>query len=225
MSEPPQEIRWGTAPFEIEDTLDVQDGDLGELDVASIDILVEFGAAMPSIREQLNSLGFPKGVVATYAPLSSIGQFFTQGWTTRRQGGFGIASVSLIGMTDEFEERRLRELSAFGQMVSVGPIDGVQIAVPGVGLAERWNINDPSVTIVDTYFVQGDEPDMSAVGLPFSPTSPPSTPTFKWGLYQEPVRLNAPPGWVLDDRKVTKIIGDLYKVVDTVNYYQIWIPD
>ena len=97
------------------------------------------------------------------------------------------------------------------------------------GNADRWNINDPTVTVSDEYFTTT-EPDVTQVGKPHAPPSPPAVPTYQWGGYGEPLRFNHPNGWVLDEREVEELFRvsggpGLWRVRDSHAFYQPATPD
>lgn len=93
------------------------------------------------------------------------------------------------------------------------------------GAAERWNINQAFITVSDTYFTTT-APNMQQVGTAQTPPSAPTPPSYIWGSYAEPMRLNHPTGWVLDDRAPEEIVpGSLWKVTDSYGYYYAGQPD
>jgi hypothetical protein len=109
-----------------------------------------------------------------------------------------------------------------------GEVQYKTIVTP-TGSADRWNINEPTVTITDEYFATS-KPDTNLVGLPFSPPSPPTPPAYQWSGYGEPMRANHPNGWVLDEREIETIYEisaglGLWRVVDRVAFYQTFLPD
>lgn len=93
------------------------------------------------------------------------------------------------------------------------------------GLAERWNINTAILNVTDTYFVTS-APATNTAGTAVTPPDAPTPPPYIWGGYAEPLRLNHPAGWVLDDRQVETIVpGQLWRVTDTFAYYYTGQPD
>ena len=114
--------------------------------------------------------------------------------------------------------RRIPKLDADGE------VEYKTITTP-TGTAQRWNINQAFITVSDTYFTTT-APDMTAVGTAVTPPSAPTPPSYLWGSYGEPMRLNHPSGWVLDDRNPEEIVpGSLWKVVDSFGYYYVAQPD
>jgi len=100
-----------------------------------------------------------------------------------------------------------------------------QTIVTPSGSAERWNINDPSVTVQDTYLSTA-APNMAQVGTGLTPINAPSVPSYIWGGYTAPKRANHPNGWVLDNRDPEEVIpSKIWRVTDTFTYYQPWEPD
>lgn len=247
----------------MEGSLSFDDGELGELDEASFDWFIPFLMDSGSINVALTT-GIVKNTLC--APLNDVGVFFTRSISFKREGiEYGIATVNAVGQARNtlanWQERRLREISAYGQMVSVGPIEKViiveeetegidpetgnpavvkrrvpkvdalgeveyqDIVVTGSGTSKRWNINDPAITVTDTYFVRT-QPLTNVIGTALTPPTPPLPPPYKWTGYNEPLRGNAPSGWVLDDRRISVIIPNLiWRVVDTHNFYQAAVPD
>lgn len=250
------ELLWGAVPQIMEDSLEIDDGDLGALDEGTVDVLT----AWPLYKPGLAALGLVKNQLVTNSEIP--GEFWVQRYRIRREGSaLAVVTVSIVGfLADDIDDRTLREISAFGQTVSIGPIEKTIIEIsPGEGIdpatgdpvevrrrvpkldangdveyvtivtpsgaAERWNINDPTVSVTDTYFSKT-EPDTSRIGQALSPSQPPDTPNSQWGGYNEPLRLNHPNGWFLSDRKISTIIpGRLWKVVDTYDYMQESQPD
>ena len=247
------ELIWGESGFEVEDSLRISDGDLGEID----ELGVEYFCQWPGYRQELLELGIEKGRL-----FPGVAEFYVQGMQARREG-FGRCIVSIVGlgMAGGFKERRKRTLSAFGQMISVGPIERVilvtqmdevgrdaetgdpvevrrretkldaegepvykPITTPS-GVGERWNIAEAGIRLVDVYYTKT-RPVMTAVKLPFVPPDAPAVPADPWVSYGEVMRFNHPNGWVLDDRQVDELIeGKLWRVTDTVGHYLQRVPD
>jgi len=114
--------------------------------------------------------------------------------------------------------RRIPKLDADGE------VEYKTIVTP-TGSAERWNINQAFITVSDTYFATS-TPDMTVVGTAVTPPSAPTPPSYLWGSYAEPMRLNHPSGWVLDDRSPEEIVpGSLWRVTDSFGYYYVAQPD
>lgn len=115
-------------------------------------------------------------------------------------------------------KRRIPKVDAEGEVVYK------QITTPS-GLSDRWNINTAILNVNDTYFVTS-APATNTAGTAVTPPSAPTPPPYIWGSYAEPLRLNHPAGWVLDDRQAEEIIpGQLWRVSDTFAYYYSGQPD
>lgn len=251
------ELIYGATPTILEDSLSMEDGELGALDEATVDLLT----AWPGYKAELTTAGITKNALVTHPDIPGI--FYCRKLRPKPEGSArAITTASLVGiLADEWEDRRLREISAFGQQISVGPLEKIIIVttaqetgedpedastvparrripkldaegeveyktiVTPSGSAERWNVNDPGITCIDTYF-QRTAPSTTVIGTALTPPSAPTPPTYLWGTYEEPMRANHPNGWVLADRKISIIIPDLvWKVVDTFEYYQAALPD
>jgi len=250
------ELLWGAVPQIMEDSLEIDDGDLGALDEGTVDVLT----AWPLYKPGLTALGLQKNELVTNSEIP--GEFWVQRYRIRREGSaLAVVTVSIVGfLSDAIENRTLREISAFGQSISIGPIEKTIIEIsPGEGIdpatgdpvevrrrvpkldangdveyvtivtpsgaAERWNINDPTVSLTDTYFAKT-EPDTAEIGTGMDPPFAPNVPPYQWIGYNEPLRSNHPGGWFLSDRKISIIIpGKLWKVVDTYDYVQAAQPD
>lgn len=121
------------------------------------------------------------------------------------EGGTGMA------------KRRVPKVDGSGKVVNLN-------ISTGTGQAERWNIFEPGVTVVDTYY-QTSSPDTSANGAKLSPPSAPTAPAYQWGAYNRDMRKNHPSGWVLTAREAEQLYGavsgglGLWKVVDTYDYF------
>jgi len=92
------------------------------------------------------------------------------------------------------------------------------------GTAERWNVKEAIIQVVDSYFATT-EPDMTVVGTGQEPPEAPTPPPDIWTDYNQPKRFNHPNGWVLDNREVDMIYPGLWAVTDTSGYYYVAIPD
>lgn len=115
-------------------------------------------------------------------------------------------------------KRRVPKLDEFGE------VEYKVITTPS-GLAERWNINQAILNVTDTYFVTS-APATNTAGTAVTPPDAPTPPPYVWSGYAEPLRLNHPAGWVLDDRQVETIVpGQLWRVTDTFAYYYTGQPD
>lgn len=247
------EIVWGESGYEMEDSLRIYDGELGEID----ELAVEYFCQWPLYRQELLVLGIEKGKM-----FPGVAEFYTQRMAARREGhGRCVVSITALGMAGGFKERRKRTLSAFGQMISIGPIEKVilvtqmdevgkdaetgeavevrrretkldsegepvykPIATPS-GSGERWNIAEAGIRLVDVYYTKT-RPVMTGVKMTFVPVDAPAVPPDPWVSYGEVMRFNHPNGWVLDDRQVDELIeGKLWRVTDTVGHYLQRVPD
>jgi hypothetical protein len=96
------------------------------------------------------------------------------------------------------------------------------------GYGDRWNINEPGVTVTDEYFVTT-KPATNIIGTAQTPPNAPTPPAYLWSGYVEPMRLQHPNGWVLEDRQIETLFelgGEgLYRVTDQYAYYHAAIPD
>jgi hypothetical protein len=256
---PKSELIYGETATILEDTLTMNDGELGALDECTVDLLT----AWPGYKADLTAVGLTKNALSTHPDIPGI--FYVRNLRPKPEGSArAITTVSLIGiLANAWEDRRLREISAFGQTISVGPIEKIiivttaqetgedpddsadtnvparrripklddmgevvykTIATPS-GVAERWNVNDPSITLTDTYFTRT-APATDVIGQAITPVDAPTPPPYLWADYEEPKRANHPNGWVLGDRKISIVIpGEVWKVVDTIDYYQVNLPD
>jgi len=138
-----------------------------------------------------------------------------------------IVSVRGIGLIGSEGDKRIREISSQGKVVSVGPIgeegDYDSITTPS-GTGQRWNINEPDLSLTDTYFAT-EKPEEGLQGTAQIPPSPPTPPAYQWGGYGGDLRFNHPNGWVLEQRSWSEIIpGKLWSVRDFFVFYQLAIP-
>lgn len=246
------ELVWGETGFEVEDSLRVADGDLGEID----ELAVEYFCQWPNYKQELLQIGIEKGKV-----FPGVDEFYTRTMAARREGSERcVVSISAAGMSGGFAARKKRTISAFGQIVSIGPIEKVILVtqadetgidpetgdpvevkrrqtkldaegepvyktlVTPSGSGERWNISEAGIKVVDVYFSK-ERPLMTGIKRPFALESAPEVPENPWIGYNEPMRGNHPYGWVLDDRQLDEIIeGKLWQVTDTVGYYLDAVP-
>lgn len=116
-----KEIIWGETPFELEDTFSLTDGELGVLDTATVEYLCAFPAYIFDLSA---NAGIEKNELypdhGTHLWVKSI--------SVKKEGSARCtASISIIGQADGWDERRLRSISAFGEVVSIGPIEKVVI--------------------------------------------------------------------------------------------------
>lgn len=192
-------------------------------------IELEYDVVWPDYETSLRVIG-----VRVEQPLPVPREtFFVEGFPRAEQDGEsrGIVSVVALGLRAGAGDKRRRRVSAFGQVLAIGPIEEVaddpkyETIVTPSGSSERWNINDPGVSVVDTY-LSLTEPDTAVIGTAQTPTSAPPTPPYLWGAYNEPLRANHPSGWVLDNRDPEELVpGKLWRVVDGFNFYQVSQPD
>lgn len=227
---------------------------VGVLDTATVSYLTSFSGW----REQLASLGIAKRMVHPGFPGMYVKDFKTQ-----QDGDLRKVTLPLEGVLTSNGDKRVRTISAFGSIISIGPIekvhivdeaDGVDedgnavtaqrrvpelndlgevqyktIAAP-VGTAERWNVNDPAVTVIDTYF-STTAPVTTQIGTNVIPVNAPAVTVSGWGGLDVDLRANYPNGWVLDNRESEQLYGSvvggdgLWKIVDTHEYYQAVVPD
>lgn len=197
----------------------------GLLDTGKVNYLVP----MPAWKAALADIGIEKG--KAYSEIEDL--FIKDMKLTDLHAGHATVDISLEGILDGNGDKRLRTISAFGSVVSIGPIEETQIVIDGQdeagddirrrvpkvnnvgepvyttistpsGAASRWNILDAGVTVVDTYFVRV-EPKTEEIGTAQTPTNAPTVPPWIWGGYSQPTRSNHPQGWVLADRQVTPL--------------------
>jgi hypothetical protein len=139
------ETLYGQTPNLLEDTLNFTDGELGVLDEATADFLTTW----PDYKTELAAAGIAKNKRITHASIPGI--FFLKSLRPQVEGSSrAITTLSMVGILaepwEEWQERRLREISAFGQVVSIGPVEKTILAIsetekgeePGVsGVLER----------------------------------------------------------------------------------------
>jgi hypothetical protein len=111
------ELIYGATPFELEDSFQVTDGGDGELD----ELAVDYFCAFPGYKAELTAAGITK-----YDPYPDAAGFWVTNLRAKKEGsGRCVVSVSCAGMSGGFAARRRRTISAFGQVVSIGPIERV----------------------------------------------------------------------------------------------------
>lgn len=118
--------------------------------------------------------------------------------------------------------RRVPKLDSYGEVVFKS------ITTPS-GTMDRWQISEPEITVLDTYFTTS-KPPMDEVGSVFDLPNPPEVPAYPWSGYGGNLRGRHPNGWVLADREVDELyrfsdeIG-LWRVKDAVTYRHPAFPD
>jgi hypothetical protein len=208
----------GTVPMPIGPARE-NDAEEGALDTVTQDYLV----AWPNWRSSLASQGVVKN-----AAFPGYSRMFVASFDVEQEDNArAIVSVRGTGLLSEEGDKRIREVSCQGRVVSIGPIgeegDYVDIGTPS-GVANRWSINEPDLSVSDTYFTT-EEPDQTQQGTSLAPISPPTPPDWLWAGWSEDMRFNHPNGWVLDQRQVTQIVpGMLWAVRDFFVYYQTGVP-
>lgn len=255
MPAPDQVLHYGpAAAFQVGPARSAE-GDLAELDTVQFDALIPC-ATFTAWRSAAIAAGYTRGAAVpgwsglyirtiaaeqegdAHAMLSVDGfGLLTPGEKRRRvMAAAGqiiavgpIEKIVIVTATDETATdpdddttvdatRRIPKLDADGEVVYK------TITTP-TGNAERWNINQAFITVSDTYFTTT-APDMTAVGTAVTPPSAPTPPSYIWGSYGEPMRVNHPSGWVLDDRSPEEIVpGSLWKVTDSFGFYYVAQPD
>lgn len=125
-----KEIIWGETPFELEDTFSLNDGELGTLDTATVDYLCAFPGYIDDLyinaSIEKNEL-YPEH--GTHLWVKNI--------SVKKEGSARCtASLSLIGQAVGWNERRLRTISAFGEVVSIGPIEKIIIVTTAAETGE-----------------------------------------------------------------------------------------
>lgn len=224
------------------------EGDVGELDTATVQYLVAGGVVAAR---------------STYARGSGMPGFtgmYVRRATAVREGEDSLVTVEAHGLLAGGASKRKRTMSAAGRIISIGPVAQVILAWPddenvedpdgsetaakrripkvdadgdevnkvfitGSGTQERWNINEAFLQVEDVYFATS-EPAVDIIGTAQTPPSAPTPPPYKWSGYLEPLRYNDPSGWVLDDRVPEEIVpGALWRVTDRYAYYFTAQPD
>jgi len=255
MPAPQAVIHYGpTAAFQVGPGRSTE-GDLAELDTVQFDALVPC-TSFPAWRAGAVAAGYTRGAAvpgwsgmyikslsaeqegSTHALLTVDGfGLLTAGEKRKRviaAAGQIIAvgpieKIIIVTATDETgldpdtdtatdATRRIPKLDADGE------VEYKTIVTP-TGSAERWNINQAFITLSDTYFATS-LPSTTVIGTAQTPPSAPTPPSYLWGSYAEPMRLNHPSGWVLDDRRIEEIVpGSLFSVTDSFGYYYVAQPD
>jgi len=243
----------GSLPLKI-GSPEISDLPVGVLDTARVQCLTEY----PDWKAQLALLGIVKGeeyasipgmwvkeaklkTISTHAEIDITLDGILDGNGDKRQrrlSVFGstisVGPLETVHIVTEEEgvdsadnpvttKRRVPALNSTGDIIYK------TITTPAGG-ADRWNIFDPGVTVIDTYF-QTAAPSMTTVGTAVTPTSAPTVSAWLWGSYTEPKRANFPSGWVLSNREPEQLYGStlggagLWKIVDTYEYYYPSVPD
>ena len=115
------ELIYGEVPMEIEDSMTVTDGAGGEVDELKVDYLCTW----PTYTDELAYAGIIKN-----DPFPDVDEFWVKGFSVKKEGSARcVVTVNSLGMIGGFVERRLRSISAFGQVVSIGPIEKIILVV------------------------------------------------------------------------------------------------
>lgn len=224
------------------------EGDIGELDSATVQYLVEGGVADAR-------LAFPRG-----GAMPGFAGMYVRRATARGEGNDSLVTVEGHGLLAGGASKTKRTMSAAGRIISLGPVADVVLAWPddenvedpdgdetvakrripkvdsdgeevnriivtNTGSQERWNVNEAVLQVEDVYYTTS-EPPMDVVATPQTPASAPNPPPYRWSGYTEALRYNDPAGWVLDDRVPEVIVpGALWRVTDRYAYYYTGQPD
>lgn len=209
---------YGTLPLSINPRRE-SEGEDGALDSVSQDYLV----AWPGWRAALSGAGVVKNAL-----FPGYTRMFVAGFEVEQEDDTrAIVSVRGTGILHATGDKRVREISSQGRIVSLGPIGeegSYESIVTPSGSGERWNINEPDLSLTDTYFTTT-KPTENVQGTALTPPSPPAAPVYQWAGYSGDLRFNHPNGWVIDQRNSTEIIpGQLWAVRDFYVFYQSAIP-
>ena len=254
MSAPSAVIHYGGASYQVGPARSTE-GDLAELDTVQFDALIDC-AAIAAWRAAAVAAGYTRGGAVpgwsgmyikalaaaqegdAHALLSVEGYGLLVAGEKRKRVLAAAGQIIAVGPIEKIiivtaadetavdpdtdlatdATRRIPKLDADGE------VEYKTIVTP-TGSAERWNINQAFITISDTYFATS-VPSTTVIGTAVTPPSAPTPPSYLWGSYAEPMRLNHPSGWVLDDRRVEDIVpGSLYQVTDSFGYYYVAQPD
>jgi len=254
MALPDAVIHLGAVPFQVGPARS-SEGDLAELDSVELDVLVA-AASFSAWRAGASAAGYTRGSAfpgwsgmfvqtlaaeqegSGHALVTVTGTgLLTAGEKRKRTTSCAgqvvsvgpLEKVILVWDNAETAEDPDTSSSAIGKrripkVDTDGEIVYKSITTPS-GLAERWNINTAILNVTDTYFVTS-APATNTAGTAVTPPDAPTPPPYIWGGYSEPLRLNHPSGWVLDDRQVETIVpGQLWRVTDTFAYYYSGQPD
>ncbi len=209
---------YGTLPMSINPRRE-SEGEDGALDSTAQDYLV----AYPGWRASLGTAGIVKNALFPGHTRMFVSSFDME----QEDDGRAIVSVRGTGLLGTEGDKRIREISSQGRVVSLGPIGeegDYETIVTGSGSGERWNINEPDLSLTDTYFATT-KPVEGLQGQAVTPLNPPTAPVYQWAGYGGDLRFNHPNGWVLDQRNSTEIIpGKLWAVRDFFVFYQLAIP-
>lgn len=254
MALPDAVIHVGAAPYQVGPARSVE-GDLAELDTVELDVLVN-AASFSAWRAGAAAAGYTRGAAfpgwsgmfvqamaaeqegAAHALVTVSGFGLLTAGEKRKRTTSAAGQVVAVGpiekivlVWDDAEtaedpetasattgKRRIPKVDEDGEVVYKS------ISTPS-GLAERWNINTAILNVSDTYFVTS-APATNTVGTAVTPPDAPTPPPYLWSGYAEPLRLNHPAGWVLDDRQIETLVpGQLWRVTDTFAYYYSGQPD
>jgi len=254
-------IRYGSLPMRL-DGERISDAPAGALDQSSVRYLAPY----PGWKAALSGEGISKG--SQYAGQLGlwVKDFKLQGIC----GDTAEVEIALEGLLSGNGDKRIRKISASGNVISVGPLEKIivvpdaegeytdqdadpptpsateqaqrrvpklnadgtydyrSIATP-TGTAERWNVKDPIITVIDEYFTTT-APDVDEVNTAIAPVMAPVVPLWQWAAWAYPMRFNHPAGWVLEARNADQLygpVGDdgLWKVTDVSSYYYTGQPD
>lgn len=208
----------GTLPKSI-GPLQISESEDGSLDSITQDYLT----AWPLWKGSLASIAISrKGVFPGYSKM------FVQDFEVEQEDDArAIVRVRASGLLDHLETKKVRTISSQGRVVFIGPIgeedDYEKIATPS-GIGERWSINEPNLTVTDSYFATT-KPAENLQGTNLLPVPLVTAPADQWAGYSEPLRFNHPNGWVLDQRQITELVtAQLWQVSDFFVFYQNAMP-
>lgn len=215
----PGTIFHGTLPLSLGPRRESESED-GGLDNVYQDYLV----AWPGWKAALTGAGLTRNAL-----FPGYTRMFVSGFDVEQEDADrAIVSVRGVGIiAPDPADKRVREISSQGRIVSLGPIGeegSYETITTGSGTGERWNINEPDLSLTDTYFTTT-KPVEGVQGTALTPPSPPTPPVYQWAGYGQDLRFNHPNGWVIDQRNSTEIIpGKLWAVRDFYVFYQLAIP-
>ncbi len=175
-------------------------------------------------RVRVSCIGLSQDDEKRKRSLSAAGQQIAVGpfervilvWNTEETG------AETDGDPVDHVKRRVPKLDGDGEVVYKS------ISTPS-GVSKRWNVRDAILVVNDSYFTTK-KPDTDVIGTQMVPPNAPTAPAYIWGGYTEPMRLNHPNDWVLDDRRIEELFSEsdtdgLWAVTDTFGYYYIAVPD
>lgn len=195
----------------------------GSVDGSLDTVLQDYLVGWPGWRGSLASLGISKN-----QPLPGYARVFANAFdVTQEDEARAICTVRGIGLLGITGDKRTREISSQGRVISIGPIgeegNYKKIVTPS-GIGEKWNINEPDLSLSDSYF-STTKPVENQQGTALTPPSPPPPPIYQWAGFADGLRFNHPNGWVLDQRTSTEIVpGKLWAVRDLFVFYQPAAP-